>query len=166
MNCFYHETKAAVSQCRNNCGKYLCADCYNQSGGSCPDCAVDYVLNEKEIARKDIKAFKWGSIIGGVLFVLPSISSVLVSLFNVSSADGLVTFGMSLLYLFMGLLGIHAGGACFLGTRRIFTGRSSLSGWSIFATWIVWLFLLGFLMFYWFFAAPSWLSAARKTLRN
>ncbi|MCL2108244.1 MAG: hypothetical protein FWH20_02730 [Oscillospiraceae bacterium] len=79
MNCFYHETKAAVSQCRNNCGKYLCADCYNQTGGSCLDCVQEYIQHEKneiewaiqkdkqtakQTAKRDIKYFIFGAVFG------------------------------------------------------------------------------------------------------
>ena len=58
MNCFYHNDIQAVAQCKGGCGKYLCADCYNANGGSCPDCIKELAQFSKQIITEGKKAAK------------------------------------------------------------------------------------------------------------
>ncbi|MCL2098940.1 MAG: hypothetical protein FWH24_00705 [Oscillospiraceae bacterium] len=96
MNCFYHNTIPAGAQCRGECGKYLCVNCYNENNGYCPDCIerFEYIHDVGIEEKRRIAIFD--IILGGVLFFFVSLF-ILVGIFWLGSE--LVILGLVILFI-------------------------------------------------------------------
>ena len=130
MNCFFHNETQAVSQCRNNCGKFLCTDCYNINNGYCFNCLHELVVQNERLTQESKRIAK-----NDIIWFL------VVGLFFGLGFGSMMSFGDSAMFLILSLAYTYIFGSIPITLRWLWR-----NGWIVWG--IVLLFICPFIALY------------------
>ncbi|MDR3293572.1 MAG: hypothetical protein LBT20_05670 [Clostridiales bacterium] len=129
--CYYHRNASPVGKCEI-CGRNLCRECFDKRSGVCENCVADYRTEKNLEARKDIKWFLVGAVLGLIFGVFLS--------FFVSEPFSVAFPTIVFLIIFTPC----SGGMNILGLRLIgkWIKRQDISFFTIIAFFFMWMFYI------------------------